>query len=75
MGTPERRRARLIRERVGVSGTTANNWLRGDTYLITCDNPAIATETIERLGSHLNDSAKAREVLVLGRVALAFQKL
>ena len=28
MGLPERGRARLIRERVGVSGTTASNWLQ-----------------------------------------------
>ena len=44
-------------------------------YLIACDNPAIANETIERLGTHHDDSAKARDVLVLGRVALAIQKL
>jgi transcriptional regulator with XRE-family HTH domain len=44
-------------------------------YVIVADNPAIAAETIEKLGSHLDDSAKARDVLVLGRVALAMQKL
>ncbi len=44
-------------------------------YTILADNPAIAAETIERLGSHHDDSAKARDVLVLGRVALAIQKL
>lgn len=44
-------------------------------YLIACDNPAIANETIERLRSHHDDSAKARDILVLGRVALAIQKL
>ena len=44
-------------------------------YLIACDNPAIANETIDRLGSHHDDSAKAHDVLVLGRVALAIQKL
>jgi hypothetical protein len=48
--------------------------LQGD-YLISCDNPAIAPETINRLGSHLDTSAKAGEVLVLGRVAGAMQKL
>jgi transcriptional regulator with XRE-family HTH domain len=32
LGLPERGRARLIKERVGVSGTTAANWLRGDSY-------------------------------------------
>ena len=44
-------------------------------YVIACDNPAIASETIDRLGTHHDESAKAREVLVLGRVALAIQKL
>jgi len=44
-------------------------------YVIACDNPAIASETIERLGSHHDNSARARAVLVLGRVALAIQKL
>jgi transcriptional regulator with XRE-family HTH domain len=32
MGLPERRRAKAIQERVGVSGTTASNWLRGQSY-------------------------------------------
>src|SRR5262245_16473983 len=32
LGHPERGRARVIKERVGVSGTTAANWLRGDSY-------------------------------------------
>jgi transcriptional regulator with XRE-family HTH domain len=32
MGLPERGRAKLIKERVGVSGTTAANWLRGQSY-------------------------------------------
>jgi phage repressor protein C with HTH and peptisase S24 domain len=32
LGLPERGRARLIKERVGVSGTTAANWLRGESY-------------------------------------------
>ena len=44
-------------------------------YVIVADNPAIAAEAIDRLGSHHDDSAKARDVLVLGRVALAIQKL
>ena len=44
-------------------------------YVIACDNLAIASETIDRLGTHHDESAKAREVLVLGRVALAIQKL
>lgn len=44
-------------------------------YVIACDNPAIAAETIDRLGSHHDNSARSREVLVLGRVALAIQKL
>ena len=44
-------------------------------YLITCDNPAIASETIDKLGSHEDDAAGARDVLVLGRAALAIQKL
>jgi hypothetical protein len=32
LGLPERARARHIRERVGVSGTTAANWLKGEGY-------------------------------------------
>lgn len=44
-------------------------------YLVASDNPAIANEIIDRLGSHQDNSAKARDVLVLGRVALAIQKL
>jgi phage repressor protein C with HTH and peptisase S24 domain len=44
-------------------------------YVITCDNPAITSETIDRLGSHHDESARSRDVLVLGRVALAIQKL
>jgi transcriptional regulator with XRE-family HTH domain len=44
-------------------------------YTIVADNPAIAAETIDQLGSHLDDSAKPHDVLVLGRVALAMQKL
>ena len=45
------------------------------TYLVTADNPAIASETLDRLGSHEDDAAGARDVVVLGRVALAIQKL
>ena len=44
-------------------------------YLIACDNPAIANETTDRLPAHDDDSAKARDVLVLGRISLAIQKL
>ena len=43
-------------------------------YLISSDNPAVAPETIERLGAHHDESARAGSVLVLGRVALAIQK-
>src|SRR6478672_1644654 len=32
LGHPERGRAKVIKVRVGVSGTTAANWLRGDSY-------------------------------------------
>jgi transcriptional regulator with XRE-family HTH domain len=32
LGMPERGRARALKERVGVSGTTAANWLRGESY-------------------------------------------
>ncbi len=32
MGLPERGRAKAIQERVGVSGATASNWLRGQSY-------------------------------------------
>jgi len=32
IGLPERGRARALKERVGVSGTTASNWLRGESY-------------------------------------------
>ncbi len=48
--------------------------LQGD-FLISCDNPSIATETIDRLGSCRDDDARETDVLVLGRVALAIQKL
>ena len=44
-------------------------------YLIGCDNPAIASETIDRLRAHDDESAKSRDVLVLGRISLAIQKL
>lgn len=48
--------------------------LQGD-FLISCDNPSIATETIDRLQSCRDDDARETNVLVLGRVALAIQKL
>lgn len=48
--------------------------LQGD-FLISCDNPSIATETIDRLGSWRDDGARESDVLVLGRAALALQKL
>lgn len=44
-------------------------------YVIACDNPAIASETVERLGSHRDSSASAGDLFVLGRVAAAIQKL
>jgi transcriptional regulator with XRE-family HTH domain len=44
-------------------------------YLITCDNPAMASETLDEVGSHDEEAAGARDVLVLGRVALAIQRL
>lgn len=44
-------------------------------YLVTADNPAIASETLDQLGSHEDDAAGPRDVVVLGRVALAIQKL
>ena len=44
-------------------------------YVIACDNPAIANETVDRLGSHRDVSAPGRDLLVLGRVAAAIQKL
>jgi len=44
-------------------------------YLIACDNPTIATETVDRLGSHSDASRSAPELAVLGRVAAAIQKL
>ena len=44
-------------------------------YVIACDNPAIAPETLSRIGSHHDDSVGTSDVLVLGRVALAIQKL
>ncbi len=48
--------------------------LQGD-FLIACDNPSIATETIDLLGSYQDDAARETDVLILGRVALAMQKL
>jgi hypothetical protein len=44
-------------------------------YLIASDNPAVAPETIDRLGAHHEESTKTGAVLVLGRAALAIQKL
>lgn len=44
-------------------------------YLIACENPAIPNETIDRLYAHGDESRKASHVLVLGRIALALQKL
>lgn len=44
-------------------------------YLVTADNQAIASETLDQLGSHDDDTAGPRDVVVLGRVALAIQKL
>ena len=44
-------------------------------YIIACNNPAIEAETIERLGSHHDNFTRSREVHVLGRVAVALQKL
>lgn len=44
-------------------------------FLIACDNPSITTETIDRLGSYQDDAARETDVVVLGRVALAMQKL
>lgn len=44
-------------------------------YVITSDNASIAAETIDRLGSHFDESVGTHDVLVLGRVALAIQKL
>ncbi len=32
IGLPERGRAKVIKDRLGVGGTTAANWLRGDSY-------------------------------------------
>ncbi len=48
--------------------------LQGD-FLIACDNPSLATETIDRLVPFRDDAARETDVLVLGRVALAIQKL
>lgn len=48
--------------------------LQGD-YLIACDNPLMAAEAIDRLGSFRDDAVRETDVVVLGRVALAMQKL
>src|ERR1700674_5816423 len=51
LGLPPRGRSRRIRERIGVSGTTANNWLRGESY------PSF--EELGRLGTQLGvDTAR-----------------
>ena len=44
-------------------------------YLIACDNPAIAPENINKLVSHQVSGVGRADILVLGRVALAIQKL
>jgi transcriptional regulator with XRE-family HTH domain len=44
-------------------------------YLIACDNSAIAPETINKLVPHVDGSGGSHDVLILGRVALAIQKL
>ena len=44
-------------------------------FVIACDNPSIASEIVDRLGSHREVSASAQDLLVLGRVAVAIQKL
>lgn len=48
--------------------------LQGD-YLISCDNPVIAPETLSRIGSHHDASAAPGEVLVLGRVVVVMCKV
>jgi len=44
-------------------------------YAIVCDNPAIAPENIDRLRTHHDAGAKKNDVIVLGRVVLAMQRL
>ncbi len=44
-------------------------------YAIVCDNPAIASENIDRLRTHHDSSAKKNDVVLLGRVVLAMQRL
>ena len=44
-------------------------------YVIVCDNPAIASENIDRLRTHHDATAKRNDVVVLGRVVLAMQRL
>jgi phage repressor protein C with HTH and peptisase S24 domain len=44
-------------------------------YLISCDNPAIAPETINSLGSHHDREIGKRDLSVLGRVVVAIQRL
>ena len=44
-------------------------------YLIACDNPAIAPETINSLSSHHDREIGERDLAVLGKVAVAIQRL
>jgi len=44
-------------------------------YAIVCDNPAIAPENIDCLRTHHDAGAKKNDVIVLGRVVLAMQRL
>jgi transcriptional regulator with XRE-family HTH domain len=44
-------------------------------YVIVCDNPAIASENIDRLRTHRDATAKRNDVVVLGRVVMAMQRL
>ena len=44
-------------------------------YLIASDNPAIAPETFDRLRAHDDISAKGDDLLVVGRVTVAIQKV
>ena len=44
-------------------------------YAILCDNPAVASESIDRLRTHDDSTAKKNDVVVLGRVVLAMQRL
>jgi transcriptional regulator with XRE-family HTH domain len=44
-------------------------------YVIVCDNPAIAPENIDRLRTDQDGTAKRNDVIVLGRVVMAMQRL